>query len=31
MSRVTFTLGMDPGQGHCTSSYWGQHLYQVRW
>jgi len=23
--------GMDPGQYHCTSSQWGQHLYQVRW
>ena len=22
--------GMDPGQGHCTLSQWGQHLYQVR-
>jgi len=22
---------MDTGQGHCTSSQWGQHLYQVRW
>ena len=22
--------GMDPGQGQCTLSQWGQHLYQVR-
>jgi len=22
---------MNPDQGHCTSSQWGEQLYQVRW